>query len=468
MSLGRKPGFLVYSGVLLLVLLAVPFSFAKDKEVRIPLPKRSHATPVQNLNREGVRALEKHDYDKAKKLFYQAYLLDPNDPFTLNNLGYVAELEGDVDRAQRFYALAGEQTSDARVDRSTTPSMVGKPVAQVAGKTDDIRVQVNRYNVEAIGLLMKDRAPEADMLLHKALALDRRNPFTLNNLGFAEEKEGEYEQAQSFYSAAAATGSNERIVVTPNSNWRGKPIAEIASENARQVRRLMSRAEGTEAKVARLNLRGVSAINRNERDKARQFFQEAYRLDPNDSFTLNNMGYLAEMEGDQETADFYYQKATDANHSNARVEVATRRQAQGERIAAVADQSSGVVASSMQMAVETRRRQGGPIVLRHRDNTPVTDESPAPSSSEKPEAAPPTTGGAASPEPPQPEAPSSGDQRQWTPATRLPSVEEPKSTEQPQSQPQSQPESQPNEPLEPPAPPPTQQTPPPPGAQTPQ
>ena len=97
MSLGRKPRFLVFPGLLLVVVLLVPCVFAKDKEVRIPLPKRSHATPVQNLNREGVKALEKHDYAKAKRLFYQAYLLDPNDPFTLNNLGYVSELSGDIE-----------------------------------------------------------------------------------------------------------------------------------------------------------------------------------------------------------------------------------------------------------------------------------------------------------------------------------------------------------------------------------
>ena len=100
MSLGCKPGFLLLP--VLVLSLAVPGGFAKDKEVRIPLPRRNHATPVQNLNREGVKALEKHDYGKAKNLFYQAYLLDPDDPFTLNNLGYVAELEGEVERAKRF------------------------------------------------------------------------------------------------------------------------------------------------------------------------------------------------------------------------------------------------------------------------------------------------------------------------------------------------------------------------------
>src|SRR3977135_1202580 len=79
-------------------------------DLRLPLPAHSSTTPVQKLNREGVEAVRKHDVGKAKKLFYQAYLLDPNDPFTLNNLGYVSELEGAIDRAQPFYALARTQS----------------------------------------------------------------------------------------------------------------------------------------------------------------------------------------------------------------------------------------------------------------------------------------------------------------------------------------------------------------------
>src|SRR4051812_45180701 len=141
-------------------------AFAGD--IHLKLPKKSHPTPVQKLNQDGVKAVEKHDYKKAKKLFYQAYLLDPDDPFTLNNLGYMAELDGEIDRAQRYYALAAEQNSDAVVDRATIKKAEGKAVAQVAGSAADDQMRVNRLNVYAIGLLEKDRAPEADVALQKA------------------------------------------------------------------------------------------------------------------------------------------------------------------------------------------------------------------------------------------------------------------------------------------------------------
>src|SRR5207248_3600739 len=174
-------------GPLALIALALIFSsaaFAQD--LRISIPKRTKATPVQQYNRDGVRAVEAHDYDKAKKLFYKAYLLDPNDPFTLNNLGYVAELEGDVERAQRFYQLSQEQDSQAAVDQASSEDIKGKTVAEVAGHAQPGNVQINILNVEAISLLNKDRVAEADAVLQRALRLEPRNPFTLNNMGYAK------------------------------------------------------------------------------------------------------------------------------------------------------------------------------------------------------------------------------------------------------------------------------------------
>src|SRR5882762_2653215 len=129
------------SSVLALSLLCGGFA-AQAQQVRIPLPKKSKFTPIQQLNRDGVAALKKHDIGKAKRLFYKAYLIDPNDPFTLNNLGYVAELEGSLDRAQRYYDQAQANTSEAIVDKSTAEEMQGKTVAIVAGRTAEGAMKV--------------------------------------------------------------------------------------------------------------------------------------------------------------------------------------------------------------------------------------------------------------------------------------------------------------------------------------
>lgn len=359
----------------LLLFLAAGLLLASQAgaQLRITLPKRSKATPVQKLNREGVKAVKHHDYEKAKKLFFDAYLIDPNDPFTLNNLGYISELEGRVDRAERFYALAAQNRSDAAVDMSNVAAAKGKPVSKIAGEADDRQMQVNRFNVEAIDLLLKDRAPEADLVLQRALALDPNNPFTLNNLGFAREKEGEYDQALGFYSRSAQQHSHEPIVVTLDRDWRGKPISEIADRNARALRKLMAKEESLPVRVARLNLQGVSALNRNDPQTARQDFQKAYKLDSENAFTLNNLGYMAELDGDRETADFYYAKAQEAQRANRRVDVATRAEVQGQLLQRVANGSDQAVQQRIETALIAKRREGGPVRLMRRDNTPVIE-----------------------------------------------------------------------------------------------
>jgi Flp pilus assembly protein TadD len=347
-------------------------------DLHIKIPKKSKPTPVQKLNQDGVKALEKHDYKRAKKLFYSAYLLDPDDPFTLNNLGYMAELDGEIDRAQRYYALAADQHSDAVVDRATIDAAKGKPVQMVAGNAADDQMKVNRLNVFAIGMLEKDRAPEADIALQKAMQIDPKNPFTLNNLGYAKEKEGELQEAYKYYTQAAASNSREPIIVSVHPSWRGKPIDQIARNNADKVQKEMNRTENTADQVARLNLRGVSAINRNERTTARQDFQQAYKLEPNNAFTLNNMGYLAEMDGDRETADFFYAKAQEAQASNAKVVQATRKAAEGKRVAEVASSSDSIVQQAQEQSIEARRRAGAGtmVALKNRNGETINPNAP--------------------------------------------------------------------------------------------
>jgi Flp pilus assembly protein TadD len=364
-----------FTALALVIVLSAVSLRAEDKAFRLHLPKKSKPTPVQKYNQDGVSAIKSHDYNKAKQLFYKAYLLDPNDPFTLNNLGYLSELEGDVDRAQRFYELATEQNSEAIVDKATTDAAKGKSVASIAGSAGQGGVQVNVLNVQALSLLNKDRAPEADLILQKALKLDPKNPFTLNNLGYTKEKEGELEAALSYYSAAAALNSQEPIVVTVKSNWRGKPISEIAGDSAAKLRKALQTTETVDAKVSRLNLEGVSALNRNDRGSALQYFQRAYKLNPEDAFTLNNMGYVSEVQGDRETANFFYEKAREAERKNAKVTVATREEAEGKPVHEVAGDNRDKVDSQMQTSVEKRRQQGAPVLLKRRDNSLVTDQA---------------------------------------------------------------------------------------------
>ena len=369
--------------ITVLTLLVASFLHAEEKTLRINIPKRSKPTPVQALNRDGVRAVEKHDYAKAKQLFYKAYLLDPDDPFTLNNLGYIAELEGDVDRAQRFYQLAQDQKSQATVDRASSNNIKGKAVAEVAGHAQTGNVQSNVLNVEAISLLNKDRVSEADAILQKALRIDPRNPFTLNNMGYTKEREGELEAAINYYRAAADANSDEPVIVTVNKSWRGRAISKVAANNAKKVQSALANGESTEDRVARLNLQGVSALNRNDRAQALKYFTQAYKLNPGDAFALNNMGYVAELNGDRESANFYYAKAKEADNHERHVTLATRAEDEGKKLEEVANNNDNKTEASIQAQQELNRRSGkAPVLLERRTGRPViappTNEKPRP------------------------------------------------------------------------------------------
>jgi Flp pilus assembly protein TadD len=344
-------------------------------DIKITIPKHSKLTPVQRLNREGVEAVRKHNYKKAEELFYKAYLFDPDDAFTLTNLGYIAELQGQVDRAQEFYSLASEQSSDAVVDLSSKSQLRGQPMRAALDITNE-PLQVNHANVEAVRLLQQERAPEADLLLAQVLKRDPTNVFTLNNIGVAKELEGEEEEALRYFDEASRASSAATAVVTANPSWRGRQISDMAQQNAKALREHLSHRQDLHEQVAELNLRGVSAVNRNDLRTADADFRRAYALDPGNAFTLNNIGYVAELEGDRETAEFFYQQARQAGGANAIVGVATSRTAEGRKLFAVALDNNDHVQTKVAQEQDVLRRQPGPVALRRRDNSIVEDSMP--------------------------------------------------------------------------------------------
>lgn len=354
-------------------------SAAHAADLKITLPKHSKLTPVQALNRDGVKEVQKRHIEKAKKLFYKAYLLDPDDPFTLNNLGYISELEGDADRALKYYELSSKNASQAKIDIASRPALKGKPIQDAFATLQVPELKANKANVQAISLMGKDRYTEAENVLKKALDLDPRNPFTLNNMGYVMEAEGDLQSALRYYSSAATMHSDEKVLVAANAKWRGKAISDIASQNARAVNEIISRGEDLNARIARLNVRGVAALNHNDSAGAKEFFQQAYKLDPNNAFSLNNMGYVAELQGDRETAETYYEDARKAADANAKVTYATRREAEGQRIGEVGESNQADVNSVIEARRQQLQREGGPIQLKRRDNSVVVEpEHPAP------------------------------------------------------------------------------------------
>ena len=238
-------------------------------------------------------------------------------------------------------------------------------------------MQVNRANLQAMQLLQKDQVLDAEEQLQKALKVDPNNPFTLNNLGLLQEKKGDLEGAFNSYQAASRRNSQEPAIITPDRALRGHAITEVSERNAQRIQRRLPEQDKVENKTARLNFLGVSAINRNDFANARHYFEQAAGLDAKDGFALNNMGYVSEMDGDQETADMYYQKAQTAERSGAHVTAATRLNVLGLKLNQLAQDNDKKVNAVIDTKRKEKRRHPGPIQLIRRDNTPVIEPQPA-------------------------------------------------------------------------------------------
>jgi tetratricopeptide (TPR) repeat protein len=138
------------------------------------------------------------------------------------------------------------------------------------------------------------------------------------------------------------------------------------------VRQRLASQQSNQDQAARLNVEGVSALNHNEPNKALGYFEQAYKLDPQSAFSLNNMGYLSEVRGDQETAEEFYNLAQRGFQAGTPVSVASHHEMVGEPVAEVAGVNAQGSEANLQAEAERKRRSHAPIVLRRRDNTLVT------------------------------------------------------------------------------------------------
>jgi Flp pilus assembly protein TadD len=151
----------------------------------------------------------------------------------------------------------------------------------------------------------------------------------------------------------------------------------MAAANAQRLEQRMQDLNNNPAKSALLASRGVAAINRNDWKTARQDFIQAYTLNPYSAFSLNNAGYVAEHDGDVETAEFFYAKAQQANDARTPVGSATQHGWEGNALVAVADRNDQETEGKLDQEREARHRQTGPIQLLHRDGSPVAAPKPA-------------------------------------------------------------------------------------------
>ncbi len=348
------------------------------QEIHITIPRRSELTPVQRLNRDGVDSVIKHKYNRAEALFLKAYLFDPSDPFTLNNLGYVSELQGEIDRAATYYELAAEQGCDAIIDRSSDKTLSGKPMMDALGAIKSMPMRVNRTNIYAIVLLSQNRSFEAEALLEQLLTLDPNNPFTLNNLAVAEEANGNLEEAITHYDASVRTHSRLPVVISARRSSMGSAISDVAAVSAGELRMRMASMDIKEIRAHMFAVRGVAELSQNEPAIARKDFEQSFFEDPQSSFALNNLGYLAEQDGDPESAISLYARAQRGPDAAERIGMATGSTAYGQHLASVANESRHNVGLFLRDRRNTLPPSTKAFELLRRNGTDETSEPSVP------------------------------------------------------------------------------------------
>jgi tetratricopeptide (TPR) repeat protein len=157
----------------------------------------------------------------------------------------------------------------------------------------------------------------------------------------------------------------------------------MSAESARRLEERIQKMDSAEAHAVMFTLRGVTAVNKNDWLDAREDFLQAYSLYPASAFSLNNRGYVAEMDGDLETAQFFYDKARQADDSKDLVGLASLQSAEGKSLLTVAADSNQQVDGELDIYSKDRHRQTGPIELVPRVSAPdgvssVRPETPSP------------------------------------------------------------------------------------------
>lgn len=93
---------------------------------------------------------------------------------------------------------------------------------------------------------------------------------------------------------------------------------------------------------------------------------------------MNNRGWVAEKDGDLETAQYFYGKAQKADNAGVPVGFATRLAAEGQSMGAVATVSNNKVDDALEIYSEQRRRQPAAVGLTPRGASTAAPQSSQP------------------------------------------------------------------------------------------
>jgi tetratricopeptide (TPR) repeat protein len=211
--------------------------------------KSLHDVPmrVNRMNVDAITLLAQSRGFEAIALLRETLSLDPQNPFTLNNLGVAHEAIGDYDDALKYYGAAVEAHSSEPVVVTLDRSWRGKSVSNMAAesarrleariqKMDPAEARAVMFTLRGVTATNKNDWLRQGRTSCKPIRSIPQAHFLLTTAGMLRRWMAILRSAQFFYEKARkADDSNVRVGLASLRSAEGKRLVTVAAESNHQV-----------------------------------------------------------------------------------------------------------------------------------------------------------------------------------------------------------------------------------------
>jgi Flp pilus assembly protein TadD len=202
---------------------------------------------VNRANLEAMQLLQKDQVLDAEEQLQRALTVDPNNPFTLNNLGLLREKEGDLQGALSSYRAASSRNSKEPAIVTPDRALRGHPITEVSERNaerikrrlpEQDRIENKTARLSFLGVLAVNRNDfgSARQYFNEAAALDSEDGFVLNNMGYLSEIDGDRETADMYYEKArTAERAGARVTAATRRDVLGMKLEHLAQDSDQKV-----------------------------------------------------------------------------------------------------------------------------------------------------------------------------------------------------------------------------------------
>lgn len=261
--------------ILIVLLMVVAFHFSHAQSIDTKL-ERAHITPYNTLIVKANEEFGKGNLKDAKQGFQEAIAMDSTNYLGYMGLSQVAAKQGDtiatlnaLTKAKRY----GENVLQVWTASGFYNLMIGDIEAAKEDLKSAEEINANYpkvFEMKASILLHEEKWQEAIEPMQKLLAVEPNSLLALANLGYCEQKVGDY--AKSIYYCNHFLELNPKVSAVLNS----KGFSLYKTGDAKGGEKLIAKAIQLDAKngEAFINM-GVILAERGKISRACKFFEEA-------------------------------------------------------------------------------------------------------------------------------------------------------------------------------------------------